>query len=236
MAYKKFTGKRKRDGQSWSMAKKFRKGLRRNRRRRRGRAYTKLLRQPVPDKIMTKLKYTEAISFGSLVGLVLSNYQFRNSIFDPNVTSSGHQPLWRDQLANLYSRYRVHGIKYKFTIWNQNQPGGLFGGVKHSNDGVVETVYTTLRERRGVQTFTVAPPGAQQKIVKGYMPVGKPHGLSKREFMWDEDFEADIGTNPVKQTYLEIYLTTQGPTAIANVIADLVYYVELNKRVNVGSS
>nr|QTE03541.1 MAG: putative capsid protein [Phoenicopterus roseus CRESS-DNA-virus sp.] len=237
MAYQRMLGKRRRGGSYGSSKKRRSMGRRMKRRRSRSsRPYSKIMRQPVPDKMFTKLKYTEAISFGSLTGLTLSHYTFRNSIFDPDVTAVGHQPLWRDQLFLLYTRYRVHGIKYRFTIWNQNQPAGLIGAVKHSDDGITETSWTTLRERRSVRSFVVSGPGAKQSVVKGYMACGKPHGLTKKEFMFDEDFEADMNSNPVKQTYLQLYLTTQGPTAVANVVVDMLYYVELTGRSSVSGS
>lgn len=39
---------------------------------------------------------------------VLTYHLFRaNGIFDPDVTGTGHQPLYRDQVADLYTNYTV---------------------------------------------------------------------------------------------------------------------------------
>lgn len=236
MAYKRMLGKRRRNDTCGRIAKKFRRGKRKGGRRGRGRVYTKLMRQPVPDKMMTRLNYSEILVMSMTLGNVLYTYQFRNSIFDPDVTGGGHQPLWRDQLAALYTTYRVHGIKYKFTIANTNVDSLMTGCIKKSSDGVLDTNMNTLRERRSVQKFVCNHRYVAAKIVKGYMAVGKPHGLSKKDFMYDEDFEANIGGNPTKQSFLELYLSCVGSGAVAHVQVDLVYYVEFLNRQSVGGS
>ena len=69
---------------------------------------------PVPGRIANQmsdyatytLRYTELFSDVD----ISSNWtkQFRiNSIFDPNYTDSGHQPMGRDLLATVYNFYRV---------------------------------------------------------------------------------------------------------------------------------
>lgn len=235
MAYKRMLGKRRRDETSGRPAKRFRRNMRRKRRQRKGRVYNKIMRQPVPDKIMTKLMYSEVLAL-SLSGLTVGYYQFRNSIFDPDVTSTGHQPMWRDQLVNLYNRYRVHGIKYRFTIVNTNTSQLLSGVIKHSSDGVLETNLNSLRERRSTRKWVAGPSSTRPTVVKGFMHCGKPHGMTKRDFLADEDFEAAMTANPVKQTYLEFYALTQNTSAAVHVQCDLVFYTELLDRVSVGGS
>lgn len=75
---------------------------------------------PVPGRIANQmsdyatytLRYTELFSGVDIT----SNWtkQFRiNSIFDPNYTDSGHQPMGRDLLATVYNYYRV--LKTEFS-------------------------------------------------------------------------------------------------------------------------
>ena len=61
-----------------------------------------------PDRLLTKLRYHDGplIITSTLGGQAL--YQFRwNSTFDPDFTSAGHQPLYRDTYASLYDQYAV---------------------------------------------------------------------------------------------------------------------------------
>lgn len=236
MALRGSLGKRKRDGFASRPQKRMRRGRKMKRRQRRGRPYTKMMRQPVADKVMTRMNYSEVLSMSMTASGVMQTYQFRNSIFDPDVTSAGHQPLWHDQMALLYKRYRVHGIKYRFTVVNSNIQQMACFVVKHSSSGITDTNYNTLRERRGIQRTVLNPNTGPPRVIKGFMHAGKPHGLTKRDFLADEDFEANFGSNPVKSTYLELYGVMYHTNAIFYIQADLQYYVELLDRIDASGS
>ena len=57
-----------------------------------------------PDQLVVKLKYTDQINLTNIVGY--GSYVYRmNSLFDPDLTGSGHQPLGFDQYAQLYRSF-----------------------------------------------------------------------------------------------------------------------------------
>lgn len=216
---------------------KKRRNRRRGGRRGRGGVTTKLMRQPVPDKIMTKLRYSEAIVVNLSTPSVLGSYLFRTSIYDPDFTSLGHQPLWRDQLDYLYTKYRVHGIKYRLTIVNTNVNQLTGGAIVHQPDSTLETNLNTIRERRNSRTFVLNGASAgSNRIMTGFMHTGAPHGLTKSDFMADEDFEAAMNANPVKNSFLAMYFYTLHSSAIVHIQCDLTFYVELLGRVTVVGS
>lgn len=210
--------------------------LRRSKRRYASRPYIKLMRQPVPDQILTKLNYSENITMtlqGAALGVLSpAYYRFQTSLYDPDSTGTGHQPLWHDQLAAMYSKYRVHGIKYRFVIKNTSESNMIISGcVRHTSLSSVDGDYRVLRERRGTQKFHLGSFISMPTVVRGYMAANKPWGLSKKEFMADEDFDANIGANPTKLTYLDIYAWTMSTSNVTlNVIADLTFYCSFDKR------
>jgi len=55
----------------------------------------------------TTLRYVETVTLNPGNGSSAVNVFAVNNIFDPNVTGSGHQPMYYDNYAALYSRYRV---------------------------------------------------------------------------------------------------------------------------------
>lgn len=68
-----------------------------------------------PRMLKFSHKYVEQIDLSS-VGAT-ATYQYRaNGMFDPNITSTGVQPLYFDQLAAIYDHYVVIGSKIKYTI------------------------------------------------------------------------------------------------------------------------
>ncbi len=99
-----------------------RRRIRRRRRRRRPRSRASMRMQrakraPFPDQYRVSLRYGEQRLRGP--GTTVDNYVYRaNSVFDPDLTGTGHQPMGFDQLAALYNRYRVTAVKYSITIAN----------------------------------------------------------------------------------------------------------------------
>lgn len=80
---------------------------RRVRRRLRRRAPRRLPTSGFPKSKIVKLRYVERISVDPGFG-DFTKYDFScNSVYDPNVTGIGHQPLGRDQWAGLYRSYDV---------------------------------------------------------------------------------------------------------------------------------
>ena len=81
-------------------------------RRRKGPKVTaNLLRQ----KQTVKMNYADTISLAPGAAAI-TNHAFRcNSIFDPDYTSTGHQPLLHDEYQGLYGSYRVLSSKIRVT-------------------------------------------------------------------------------------------------------------------------
>lgn len=231
-------GKRGRSGAPMGRNKRSRSSKRSGRRRRRyaGRPYIKVMRQPVPDQMLTKLNYSENLVIPLLgaVGGALSPslYRFQTSLYDPDYTGTGHQPMWRDTLATMYNKYRVHGIKYRFTIKNISDSSNIItGAIRHTSLTTTDGDYRVIRERRGTQKFHTGSFLSMPTVVKGYMSTNRPYGITKREFMSDEDFDADIGSNPTKMAYLDLYAWTMSSTNVnLNVIVDLTFYASFDKR------
>lgn len=73
-----------------------------------------------PDRLKTKLIYADVVQLQASAGNP-GIWQFRmNSLFDPDLTGTGHQPQWFDQLAAVYARYRVNFAKITATFVPNN--------------------------------------------------------------------------------------------------------------------
>lgn len=71
----------------------------------------KLNKVGFPKQMKMTHRYVENISLTCTSG-ILQRYQFRaNGMFDPNLTSTGHQPMYFDQMAALYNHYVVEGSR-----------------------------------------------------------------------------------------------------------------------------
>lgn len=68
------------------------------------------MRRPsmVPDRIRVKLCYSDYYALSSVAGAYVEHLWKGNSVYDPDSTGVGHQPLGYDQLTAFYNRYRVY--------------------------------------------------------------------------------------------------------------------------------
>lgn len=212
------------------------------RRRTRGRkAYTKISRMPMPDRYLTKLKYSDRVSSSITVpytGPVAFYYQ--TSLYDPQTTAGGHKPLWTNQIAALYGKYRVYGMKYRWTINNAASYNSIEGAIVHQDAAAALTDMETAKEQTGSRSFTVGPVSAGVTIRSGYLSVPKVFGLSRQQFMGDDGFVGQSGASlgsPAKMAQCVLYMRAMGPGDItANVNIDITYYVEFMNRLTVGGS
>lgn len=68
------------------------------------------------DRKFVTLRYNDLRNLSGIV----TNYDYRaNSLYDPDSTGVGAQPLGFDQLAALYTRYRVHGCRISVQSVNE---------------------------------------------------------------------------------------------------------------------
>lgn len=203
---------------------------------RRVRPYTKISRQPVAERYFTRLNYAENLELTLALPNTLYAYQYRSGIFDPDVTGTGHQPLWRDTLVTMYSNYRVYGIKYKIAIAGGSSIDMTAAYVKHNSDNVLDTNQYTLRERKEGRSVIVNGYSGKVGFIKGYMSVPKVFGIGKKEFISDEGFTSATTSDPTKLAYLQIYGVTQGGSTKLTMQLDLTYYVEFYNRVDIAGS
>lgn len=65
---------------------------------------------PVATRLRTKLNYAQSVTPATIS---VYEYLFNlNSLFDPDRTGAGHQPMGYDQLTPLYNKYRVYSVDY----------------------------------------------------------------------------------------------------------------------------
>lgn len=73
-----------------------------------------------PKTMYCELKYVQTCTLTPSTGS-MGIHRFRaNSIYDPDLTGTGHQPMFRDQMADLYNHYIVLGSTMEAVIWTED--------------------------------------------------------------------------------------------------------------------
>lgn len=194
------------------MPKRKRVGLRRPTRRKRRRwRKARGIRTVVPAKggfpriLRTKLVYSEEIELtGASAGASISHRYIANSIFDPTAAVGGHQPMFHDQYANVYKRYRVTRADFKVTI-SGREPSTTAGTNRDLK------VYTVVTDNDAMNLDNKSITYLEEHPLTGLGTFVATHGSSKslktlrRKFNprrvfgadWrDKDYGAAIGYDP----------------------------------------
>jgi len=159
-------------------------------------------RGPIPDHAIVRLKYTQQFSS---TGTSLDQIMNLNSLFDPDRTGTGHQPLGRDQYASFYSRYRVFRVFVKILAGVDPGISGVPGKITlvADNSVVPYTDAPTAAEQKYASVHGVAATGDITMIMRNYY-LPSINGSTREQYTTDDRFQAAFGSNPTENICLHI--------------------------------
>lgn len=178
-----------------------------------------------------------------------NKWTFRaNSAYDPNATGTGHQPMFFDNYASIYERYKVSFSKIQVTVVNHfvntatanstgvvtTQPNYSYKMVlvRDLDDTDQPTNVETIIEQNAYNTkWRFISPQINGRLPKISMKCA-PHKQSQLEYN-DDTLTSATNANPSRQVYYNLYLTsadgvTDPPSVSLSV--KLNYYVKFYDR------
>jgi len=189
----------------------------------------------VQQQKMVKMKYS-TFQIGSSTTTALGLHQFRiNSIFDPDFTAAGHQPLTHDQWATFYSNYRV--VAVSIVVNAQSITSSATSRICISvGTGSQPTTICLMNEQRLVKTgFTTTEKNLTLRL---FLPAHVGLGVTKAHYMNDDGFGSVFGDNPITNGFINVsWQNVDESTATGHTItADLTYWVLLSVPHTLGQS
>lgn len=184
-------------------------------------------RGPIAPRTVVKLKYHEDY----LTPGVIVDQRFNlNSIYDPNLTGTGHQPLGHDQYATFYNRYRVYKVSYVVGIACLGANENYKVSIGASNSTVSFTDPSVAAESPTFKTQLVS--NASPIIMKGSYYLPSINGSTSAVYKADDRFAALFGSSPTEQIVMHIVTSSVGNDAVPTsgklgFTVNLVYHCEL---------
>jgi len=191
--------------------------------------------QPFPIRMVATLRYCETIAItNSLTNI--GNYNWAcNSIYDPNLTGTGHQPYGHDTYASIYNQYTVLKAKITFRVSGNPNQFNWGGGIED-----------TLVPSAGLQDLWMERPTYKARI---QAPAGAPDN-NPITLYWDrakrfphEDLyrtvSAPFGANPSEVEVFNIVLqnaTSTGVLGTCHVTVQIDYTCEFYELKDLGAS
>lgn len=170
-------------------------------------------------------KYCESVSVSGSAGLPFK-YQFScNGLQDPNITGSGHQPYYFDQVAGLYNQYRVIGAKIRGS-WSTGSGTTVpyVFGVYIDDDTTAFVSQNDILEQKSTKWTSIAP-------ATPYMGNISTTWSSKDQFgpsAVDQNFQGTGSANPTEQQYFTFFGFAQDSTsAVAGWLTVEIEYIAL---------
>jgi len=159
------------------------------------------------------LRYVDSTTL-SPSGPAAAAYVFRlNSLFDPNFTGVGHQPLGFDQIMLMYNHYQVDSVRVKIEWLNDSAFSGALCGFEIADDATLTTPLSTRIENSWNKYRSVSDLSTP---LTQTITVSIGEYLSRRTNNQDPDLRALATSNPAEIVYLIIWsqLLNSGASAL----------------------
>jgi len=158
----------------------------------------------VPDRFRMKMKYSDQ-DIASHSSGALSIWNFRaNSLFDPDYTYTGHQPLGFNELAALYGKYKVTHCSMRVSAVSLDSVNNML--VILPRRGVTApSNFNQACELPRSRTKLLAGTGVPSETLSFSYDMADLFGSQ----ISDQDFGALVSANPSNVLY---YTVVTGPT------------------------
>lgn len=183
-----------------------------------------LLRVPRPYAMPLRLRNT--MRYSDTISITLStgdgfHYFSCNGLYDPDISGSGHQPLYFDQLMAMYDQYVV--VASKITVTPVVSSVSLLCGVSIEDDTTSNLF--NLEVEKGTSKYRAYGPisagGSPQIGVTQFWNQAKTFGQGA---MMGAQLSGTSAANPTEQSYFHITLKDPGAGSVTVHLQVLVEY------------
>lgn len=158
-----------------------------------------------PKKMCITHKYVEKFSLNP--NATMPNYSFScNSLYDPNRTGTGHQPLYFDQMSVIYDHYCVIGARIKISAINRSNTGNFRIAVYINDDStVVPADMNTVCEQSNVKWRTIAGTYTSGSQNKAFLTMKwSARKIFGRGVLANDELQGTGGASPVEESFFTI--------------------------------
>lgn len=175
-----------------------------------------------PDTLRTSLSYTDTFSIKSTAFQTI--YSFRgNSCYDPDFSSTGHQPAYFDTYSEVYSRYKVYGSSINVAFANSTNDLSLLAIIPNSVNLGVGSAPSAMLDLPRARWRTVGAANIMTSSLSHSASTNEVLGLTSRQIE-DDDYSAVTSSNPAQLWYWNLYATKVDTT---NLNVDIVVVVRI---------
>jgi len=183
---------------------------------------------PFPNTRIVRHKYCDNFTIPAAVGAGLpASYSFRcNSVFDPDRTGTGHQPMFHDEMLAQYNYYTVLKSSIRIVFENASTVGqSILLWV--DDDFTIPSSITDTFEQHYVNIPATKPDKARfPYTLRAYYNGARWNKMNQAALLAYEKTQS--GSNPAVSRYFHLYCA---PTASSSTLTAQYAYVEIQYTV-----
>jgi len=176
-----------------------------------------------PDQLRCTLRYSDAgVQFTGSISPAAQVYR-ANSLFDPDLTGSGSQPEYFDQLSAAYLQYCVQGVRVKAELFNTGTVSNI-SVLFYSDANVATQAVENMTEHRFARHSVVSAKGGKDNVTMALPPILNSTIQGEKDLNTDPSNYTGIGTNPTDPTYIIFRTSSMDNATNSNVYVN--FYIE----------
>lgn len=211
---------------------------RKPRRRQHKRRSTRLInlgRAPIAKQALVSFRYCDTVAIDASTGVTATHVFRANSLFDPDFTGLGHQPLGFDQWSVFYDEYCVLGAKINVMPVNTQTVVPIQFGIILRQGAIAGSVDPNLLKEQGSSTWAYAGNmnNMRQRSLTKKISVAKFTGFKSPNN--ESSCRASMSANPSTDVYFQLWCSSANQTADPasvkfNVTIDFISLLSMPKK------
>jgi hypothetical protein len=172
-----------------------------------------------PDQLRCTLRYSDAgVQFTGSIQPAAQVYR-ANSLFDPDLTGSGTQPEYFDQLSAVYSQYCVMGARIRAEIFNTGTVANLCA-LLYSDANIATQTTENMCEHRFAKHCIVSAKGGKDNAYLNLPAILNSTLQGEEHLNTDPSNYTGVGTNPTDPTYAIFRCVSMDNATNSNIYAN----------------
>lgn len=157
---------------------------------------------PLPQsyKFMTRYVATEVEINPGVGGLPASYVWSMNGLYDPDITSGGHQVIGFDEIMPLYDHYCVIGSRIRVNATNTDTVTAQDIALQLKDVSTISTDFQGVLENGNAKWTTLSPLGTGGST-RSLTVECSPTKFFTAKVMQDDKYKGTVSSNPSDQVY-----------------------------------
>lgn len=168
-----------------------------------------------PKELKITHRYTDRLTLTGTAGASISQVYSCNGMYDPDITSTGHQPYYFDQLAAIYNHYTVLASKITVRLvpGSGNTVGSVFTMYINDDASVTYSNADSAAENQTAVWKMLGSGGTSEVVVSKKWRAQDAFGPG---VISDPNLQGTTGANPTEQqTFTIRYNSVDGASTVS---------------------